>query len=178
MNCLCYNRPWQKIKEDIMSVDYINELTKFANYVQRVRNSKRVTKEKYGTTRVYKLDDIDIRCTIPGCKFTITDKQGNVELDMSCAPDGFLGVDDKVQELRFKLLMRFLCTIDTIILEKEIIAKREHQARMAEQARLAKAARKEGATVKAARPDFEGKTKKLAAARGVIVEATKPQKSL
>jgi hypothetical protein len=168
----------KKIKEDIMSVDYIDEYTTFANYVLRVCNSKRVAKEKYGTTRVYKLDDIDIRCTIPGCKFTVTDKQGNVELDMNCARDGVLGVDDKVQELRFILMMQFICTIDAFISEKEIIAKREHQARMAEQARLAKAACKEDVAVKAARPDFEGKTKKLAAARGVIVEATKPQKGL
>lgn len=157
-----------------MLVDYIDEFTTFANYVLRVCNSKRVAKEKYGTTRVYKLDDIDIRCTIPGCKFTVTDKQGNVELDMNCARDGVLGVDDKVQELRFILLMQFICTIDAIILEKEKIAKREHRARMAEQARIARASRD---AAKAARPDFEGNVKKLTAAKGVIVEVTKPQNS-
>jgi hypothetical protein len=162
----------------LFNLDYLKDVKTFADYAEKIKNSKIVIKEMHSGAEVFKLDDIDIRCTIPGCKLTIRDKQGNTKLEMDCAPDGVKGVDVDLQKARFKMCINLLSTVRQVHLEKTTIAKREKQARMAEQARLAKAARKEGATVKAARPDVEGNVKKLAAARGVIVEATKPQKGL
>ena len=177
MNCLCYNRLWQKFKEDIMlyfNLDYLKDVKTFADYARRIQNSKIVIKEMHSGAEVFKLDDIDIRCTIPGCKLTIRDKQGNTKLEMNCAPDGVKGVDVDLQKARFEMFIKLLSKVRQVHLEKTTIAKREKQARMAEQARIARVSRD---AAKAARPDFEGNVKKLAAAKGVIVEVTKPQNS-
>ena len=156
----------------LFSVDYWKDIERFTKYTGKLRNSTTIIKEVYGSEEVYKLDDIEFRCTVPGCRFRVLDKQGNTELDLNCACVDVPGVEKEVQRARFDMYINFLSELRQVYLKKTLI---EKQAK-ANQAKAAKIAHeKEYTATKVARIANANDTKKLVAAKGVILEATKPQ---
>ena len=156
------------------NLDYIKDLKRFAYYKDKVKNSETIIKKAYGNLVVFKLDDIEIRYTFPGCKLTVLDSHGGTEFEMVCTPKGVIGVDEDLQEARSKMFCELVGKIQETYMQKAVAEQQEKKARMAERAK-AKAARAE-VSGKVARIDPENEAKKLAAAKNAIVESANPKK--
>ncbi|MFQ6730095.1 MAG: hypothetical protein ACLRFK_03560 [Alphaproteobacteria bacterium] len=154
------------------NLDYIKDLKRFAYYKDKVKNSETIIKKAYGNLVVFKLDDIEIRYTFPGCKLTVLDSQGGTEFEMVCTPKDVIGVDEDLQLARSKMFCELVGKIQEKYMQKAVAEQQEKKARMAERAKAARAE----VSGKAARIDPENEAKKLAAAKSAIVESANPKK--